>query len=206
MRLPPTCQAAVHQVVLLPKPENCLVGGFHRVHGLFSHLFKVLPAFLTAKEGADVTPDGLQHCLGVAFETCRGKAPPERVRLSTELGAAAPATGWAERPTQDKRQAYASADTGGKRHRPRPGGAAPTSHPEVSPPCVWLQGTHQHQEHEPQYQDATTPRALRGTGCIFSSGVSCRSPSLFPVPFLLPPKAGARAMGATRPEFVVVLL
>lgn len=30
--------------------------------------------------------------------------------------------------------------------------------------------------------------------------------SLSCVPFLLPPKAGARAMGATRPEFVVVLL
>lgn len=41
---------------------------------------------------------------------------------------------------------------------------------------VWLQDAHQHQENEPQYQDAMTPRALRGTGCIFNSGFSCWSP------------------------------
>lgn len=48
--------------------------------------------------------------------------------------------------------------------------------PEVGPSCVWLQDAHQYQENEPQYQEATTPGALRATGCTFSSGFSCRSP------------------------------
>lgn len=73
---PPTCQAAVHAVVLLPKPENRLVRGPHRVHGLGGQALKVLPTLLTAEEGADVPPDGLQHGLGVTSESCGGNERP----------------------------------------------------------------------------------------------------------------------------------
>ena len=72
-RLLLTCQAAVYEVVLLPKPENCLVRGFHGTHGLSGHLLEMVPAFLAPEEGVNVPPDGLQHSLGVAFKTCRGR-------------------------------------------------------------------------------------------------------------------------------------
>lgn len=72
MWLPLTCQAAVYEVMFLPKPENGLVWGFHGIHGLFSHFLKVLAALLTPKEGVNVPPDGLQHCLWVVFKACGG--------------------------------------------------------------------------------------------------------------------------------------
>lgn len=70
--LPLTCQAAVDHVMLLPKPEDCLVRGFHGIHRFFSHFLKMLTAFLTPEEDVNVPPDGLQHCLGVVFKPCGG--------------------------------------------------------------------------------------------------------------------------------------
>lgn len=56
---PLTCQAAVHHVVLPPKPENSLVWGFHRIHGLLSHFLKMLTTFFAPKECVNVSPYGL---------------------------------------------------------------------------------------------------------------------------------------------------
>lgn len=70
---PLTCQAAVHHVVLPPKPEDSLVCSFHRIHGLFSHFLKMFTTFFTTKECVNVSPYGLQHSLGVIFKSCRKK-------------------------------------------------------------------------------------------------------------------------------------
>lgn len=70
---PLTCQAAVYHVVLPPKPENSLVWSFHRIHGLLSHFLKMFTTFFAPKECANVSPDGLQHSLGVTFKACRKK-------------------------------------------------------------------------------------------------------------------------------------
>lgn len=70
---PFTCQAAVHHVVFPPKPENSLVWGFHRIHGLLSHFFKMLSTFFAPKECMNVSPYGLQHSLGVIFKPWRRK-------------------------------------------------------------------------------------------------------------------------------------
>lgn len=70
---PLTCQAAVHHVVLPPKPENSLVWSFHRIHGLLSHFLKMFTTLFAPKECANVSPHGLQHSLGVTFKACRRK-------------------------------------------------------------------------------------------------------------------------------------
>lgn len=66
---PRTCQAAVHHVVLSPKPEDSLVWGLHRTQGLLSHFLKMFTTFFTPKERVNVSPYGLQHSLGVIFKT-----------------------------------------------------------------------------------------------------------------------------------------
>lgn len=57
--------------MFFPKPENRLVCGFHGIHGFFSHFLKMLAALLTAEEGVNVPPDGLQQRLGVIVQACR---------------------------------------------------------------------------------------------------------------------------------------